>query len=423
MEGKADVIIVGGGIVGLCCAYYVALRGASVTILDKGAMDSGASHVNAGFLVPSHIEPMAAPGVIAQGLKWLSDPESPFYIKPRFDLDLTTWLWGFKAACTRENVTRAVPILRDLALASLDLYDEISALPGFENAGPAQNGLLMLHDSDDGKRHNLELVDVATAADLDARILSRDETLDLEPGIKSALTGSVFFSQDASLDPGYFVTRLQEKVLSMGVRFARHTEVIGFRRAGRSVTHVQTDSEDFRADHVVIAAGSWSGRLAKKLGVKIPLQPATGYSVTVDDPKRSMRIPIILTEKKITIGPMRGKIRFAGTLTLVGFDTKIDPVRLRPIHRQIEMYFEDIKSGSQPMPEAQSGFRPCSTDGLPIIGRLDRAEAGPSNVLIATGHGMLGFTQGPITGKTIADMITGSSTPFDLHEISPARFF
>ena len=167
---------------------------------------------------------------------------------------------------------------------------------------------------------------------------------------------------------------------------------------------------------------SWSGRLAKKLGVKIPLQPATGYSITVDDPVEKMKIPAILTDEKITISPMRGTIRFAGTLTLVGFDPAIDPVRLRPIHRQIGLYFDEIARGERSTPEAQSGFRPCSTDGLPIIGRLGNGKDGPSNVFIATGHGMLGITQGPITGKTIKDLIAGDATPFDRIELSPDRF-
>jgi D-amino-acid dehydrogenase len=418
MERESDVVIIGGGIVGLCCAYYLRQTGASVTVLDKGPMEGGASYVNAGYLVPSHIEPMAAPGVIAQGLKWLANPESPFYIKPRIDLDLTRWLWGFQAACTDDHVARSIPILRDLALASLELFDEMALRPGFEGAGPEHTGLLMIHNSEYSKRHNLEFADVAVEAGLDVRQLTREETLTLEPGIRTPLTGSVYCREDSAIDPGYFMARLKDEIISMGVQIRRDTEVTGFRRNGDVITAVRTRSGDIAADHVVLAAGSWSGRLADEAGLKIAIQPATGYSITVDDPAGSMKIPAILTEEKITVGPMRGKIRIAGTLTLVGHDTKIDKVRLRPLERQVGLYFEDIGRGERPMPEARSGFRPCSVDGLPVIGR----PKGHKNFFVATGHGMLGFTQGPITGTTIAELVSSGTSMFAGDEISPDRF-
>jgi D-amino-acid dehydrogenase len=417
-RNRTDVVVIGGGIIGLCCAYYLNQAGASVRVLDKGSMDEGASHVNAGFLVPSHIEPMAAPGVIAQGLKWLANPESPFYIKPRFDLDLTAWLLGFYASCTREHLNRSIPVLRDLALEGLALYDDVCRDPAFDGAGPKYNGLLMLHSSDYSERHNLEFAKMADDAGLQVRRLNREETLDLEPGIKTSITGSVFCEQDASLDPGHFVMTLRSFLESEGVQFLGGTEVTDITRSGNQITGIKTTRGSLDADHLVLAAGAWSGRLAKKVNVKLPLQPATGYSISVDDADEKLSIPLISTEEKITIGPMRGKIRFAGTLTLVGFDSKIDRVRLRPIQRQVKLYFPDVASGDQPMPEAQSGFRPCSTDGLPIIGRPDSF----SNLYLATGHGMLGMTQGLITGQTIAKLVAGEKPRFDIPELSPNRF-
>jgi D-amino-acid dehydrogenase len=381
-------------------------------------MDDGASYVNAGYLVPSHIEPMAAPGVIAQGLKWLANPESPFYIKPRFDLDLTAWLLGFQAACTRDNLRRSIPLLRDLALEGLSLYDEVCAHEAFASAAPEKNGLLMLHSSEYSERHNLEFADMADEAGLIVKRLNRDETLTLEPGIRTPVTGSVFCEQDESIDPGFFVSTLRSYLKSQGVTFSPNTEVTGFERAGKEITGIETNGGTIIADHVVLAAGAWSGKLAKKTGLKVPLQPATGYSISVDDPENRLSTPLISTEEKITIGPMRGKIRFAGTLTLVGFDSKIDPVRLRPLQRQVRLYFDEIENGSREMPEARSGFRPCSTDGRPIIG----VPEGYSNFYLATGHGMLGMTQGLITGKTIADLVAGKQSRFDLPELSPNRF-
>lgn len=417
-ENRSDVLIIGGGIIGLCCAYYLNRDGASVRIVDKGSMDEGASHVNAGFLVPSHIEPMAAPGVIAQGLKWLANPESPFYIKPRFDLDLTAWLIGFQASCTKDNLKRGIPILRDLALEGLTLYDEVCQDPAFMEAAPKKSGLLMLHSTDNSERHNLEFAEMADSAGLIVKRLDRDQTLALEPGIKTPVTGSIFCEQDASLDPGFFVDTLRDYLQARGVSFSAHTEVTGVQHANNSATGVTSSKGVFTADHIVLAAGAWSGQLAKKISLKVPMQPATGYSISVDDPEERLSIPLISIEEKITIGPMRGKIRFAGTLTLVGFDSTINPVRLRPIQRQVKLYFDEIESGDAVMPEATSGFRPCSTDGLPIIGRPKSWK----NVYLATGHGMLGMTQGLITGETIAELIAGKTTRFDIPELSPDRF-
>jgi len=415
---RTDVLIIGGGIIGLCCAYYLNRDGASVRVVDKGDMDEGASHVNAGFLVPSHIEPMAAPGVIAQGLKWLANPESPFYIKPRFDLDLTAWLLGFKAACTKEHLNRSIPVLRDLALEGLALYDDVCRLPEFAGVGPKKTGLIMLHSSDYSEQHNMQFAEMANDAGLDVERLNREETLTLEPGIRSPVTGSVFCKQDESLDPGQFVNTLRKYLEVKGVLFSPGTLVSDMTLSGTRLSSVTTSRGSFEAEHVVLAAGAWSGKLARKAGLKIPLQPATGYSISVDDPENRLSIPLISIEEKITIGPMRGKIRFAGTLTLVGFDSKIDPVRLRPLQRQVKLYFDDIDKGDRTMPDAQSGFRPCSTDGLPIIGKTDPR----SNFYIATGHGMLGMTQGLITGKTIAELVAGDQSRFDIPELSPDRF-
>jgi len=418
MNDRYDVTIVGGGVIGLSCAYYLRQTGASVCVLEKGPFLHGASMGNAGLLVPSHIESYAAPGIIAQGLKWLADPESPFYIKPRIDMELTRWLWGFQAACTKENVARGIPVLRDLALAGLELHDALARLPGFENTGLEHNGLFVLHNSHKSEKANLALADAAEKAGLRIERLSEEETLERDPGIRTPMNGSVYFQEDACFDSEKFMTALLEHVKIKGVDLIEETEVLGFRNSNGVVTSLQTSAGEIKTDHVVLAAGAWSSLLSQKLGFRLPIQPATGYSITVENPGSELKIPVIITDQKVTITPIPGRLRFGGTLTLVGFDSEIDSQRVRPLQRQVELYCPDIESGEKDMPETWSGFRPCTNDGLPIIGRAEKWK----NVIVASGHGMLGMTQGPITGKLVAELSENRSPRLDISALSPNRF-
>ncbi|GMQ82035.1 MAG: FAD-dependent oxidoreductase [Rhodothermia bacterium] len=418
MDKKYDVVVVGGGVIGLCSAYYLRLSGASVVVLDKSDFSDGASWVNAGLLVPSHLEPIAAPGVIAQGLKWLADPESPFYIKPRIDMELTRWLWGFQAACTKKNVERAIPVLRDLAFASLELHDELAKLPGFENTGFKHGGLLMLHNSLKSEKANLALADLAETTGLMVERLSESETHELDSGIKTPMKGSVLFREDCTLDPEQFMRALIRQLKADGVHFFSQTEVTDFDSDSDRISTVKTKNKPVAADHVVLCAGSWSGLLGNKLGIRLPIQPATGYSITIENPSSQLRIPVVVTDEKVAVIPMAGRLRIGGTLTLVGFDEKIDTRRTIPLQRQARLYCPEFSTDDTPLPATRSGFRPCTIDGLPAIGKADEWK----NVIVASGHGMLGMTQGPITGQIVADLVAGTQPSVDISSLNPNRF-
>jgi len=418
MKRRYDVVIVGGGVIGLSAARFLRASGADVAVVDKSTLTDGASWVNAGLLVPSHIEPIAAPGVIKQGLKWLADPESPFYIKPRVDMDLTRWLWGFQAACTDRNVARAIPILRDMALVSLELLEDIVRSPGFEYVGFGRSGLLMLHNSEKSEKANLALADLAGEAGLEIDRLTRDETLELEPAIRTEMNGSVYFRQDSLFDPEAFMRSLIRDLREAGVEFLTETAVRDFRRGDGSVRAVETDDGQIEADHFVIATGAWTSRLLKKLDFRVPIEPATGYSITIDNPSSELRIPVIVTDQKVTLTPMPGRLRIGGTLTLVGFDEYIDERRTRPLQRQALLHCPDLDAPDRQLPAARAGFRPCTTDGLPVIGEI---PAWP-NVVVAAGHGMLGMTEGPVTGKIVADLVSGAAPLLDLSLLAPDRF-
>ena len=404
MNDSYDVVIAGGGVVGLCSAYYLQKAGVSVLIVDRGRYSEAASTGNAGMIVPSHIVPLSAPGVIAKGLKWLMNPESPLYIKPSANPKFMKWLWLFQKHCTAEHVARSIPILRDLSLMSRELFSDVCALPGFEDVGLAHDGLLMIHRSDYAKKDNLDLADLAEEAGLEISRLSAQETMDLEPALKSELTGSVFFKQDASIHPERFMRALEAHLRAAGVHFL-DAEVKSFERSGDAVKAVGTTKGRFASKHVVLAAGSWSPFLASKLGSALAVQPAKGYSITVPISEPSLKIPCILTDEKVTITPMPGCLRFGGTLALQGYDSSVDERRASPIRRLAETYCEGVDK----VP-TWAGFRPASPDGLPFIGALPSAP----NVFAATGHGMMGVTLGPVTGKLISELIQGGSPSLDV---------
>ena len=411
MNDSYDVVIAGGGVVGLCSAYYLQKTGVSVLIVDRGRYSEAASTGNAGMIVPSHIVPLSAPGVIAKGLKWLMNPESPLYIKPSANPKFMKWLWLFQKHCTAEHVARSIPILRDLSLMSRELFSDVCALEGFEDVGLAHDGLLMLHRSDYAKKDNLELADLAEEAGLEISRLNAQETMDLEPALKSELTGSVFFKQDASIHPERFMRALESHLRAAGVHFL-DAEVKSFERSGGNVQAVGTTKGRFASKHVVLAAGSWSPFLASKLGSNMSVQPAKGYSITVPISEPSLKIPCILTDDKVTITPMPGCLRFGGTLALQGYDDSVDERRASPIRRLAETYCEGVDK----VP-TWAGFRPASPDGLPFIGAL----SGAPNVFAATGHGMMGVTLGPVTGKLISELIEGRLTSLDVTPFASDR--
>ena len=419
MSERFDTVIVGGGIVGLSCAKALRDQGASVAVVDRDRYLEAASTGNAGMIVPSHIVPLSAPGVIAKGMKWLMNPESPLYIKPSADPAFMKWFWAFQRHCTQAHVDHGIPVLRDTILASLALLDAWCSLEGFDRAGLKHTGLLMLHHGEKARQENLELAEVAEKAGLEIERLDRDGTLALEPALKTDITGSVYFRQDARVDPEGLLRAMEAHVRGLGVTIIAGA-VQSMQKSGRNVVSVKAGERTIEADHLVLAAGSWTPKLTKGLGTKLLLQPAKGYSVTIPDAgaggvDTGMNMPCLVTDQKISITPMPGGIRFSGTLGLQGYDLSVDERRAGPIRRHAALYCGE----EQVAPiKTWAGLRPASPDGLPFIGQLPKLD----NVWVASGHGMLGVTLGPITGQLIAEQIAGSKPSLDVAPFRVDRF-
>jgi D-amino-acid dehydrogenase len=414
---RKRVIVIGGGVIGLCAAHYLQQDGAAVTILEKGEVGSGSSSQNAGLIPPSHFIPLAAPGVISQGLKWMLDPESPFYIKPRLDADLIRWVWKFRAASSDRQMRIAMPLLLKLARISLSLYEDLARLKDCE-FGFQRRGLLMVFDSEQGRRHCLEEAHHAHALDLEARVLDPRELAVLEPDIRINASGAVYYPGDAHLSPGRFVESMTHTLHTQGVLVRPFTQVLGFTTSSGRVSGVRTTSGTIEADDIIIAGGAWSPGLMRNLGIRLLLQAGKGYSVTLRNPIRRPSIPLILTEARIAVTPMADSLRFAGTMELAGLDLSVNRRRVEAIVKAVPRYLPDFNSAKIDTTHPWSGLRPCTPDGLPYIGRFGACE----NLIAATGHAMIGISLAPVTGKLVSDIVAERTPSIDLTLLHPDRF-
>ncbi len=415
MNPEPDVLVVGGGAIGVCCAYYLAEQGASVSLVEMNKVGSGCSQANAGLIVPSYIIPLASPGVLSQGLRWMLRSDSPFYIRPRFDLSLFLWLWRFRRACGSRRMPGAMQALRELSSASSRLFQDLIAKEALA-CEYQRNGWLMVYKTDNGFKKAREEARLLEHYNVEANLLSIDETIAMEPMIKPDISGGIFHPEDSHLDPAKFVRAVADILSKKGVEIHEHTEAIEFETSRKSIEAVRTTPGVFRPKQVLLAAGSWSSELGRKLGLDLPVQPGKGYSISIKKPDPCPGIPLYLSETKVAVTPLDGTLRFGGTLEFVGMDFRLNEHRVNAIKRAAGEYLarmESLESG-----ESWSGLRPCSPDGLPIISRSRAFE----NLIVATGHGMLGISLAPITGKLVSQLADRQASDIDLTPVSLARF-
>lgn len=417
MAERNHVVVIGAGVIGLCTALYVARRGFQVTVIEReGFARDGCSFGNAGMIVPSHFIPLAAPGMIAQGLKWMLNPASPFYVKPRLSWQLLDWGIKFWRAATPEKVSRASPLLRDLSLASRSLFEELALE---ENFGLVKRGLLMLCKCSQTLEEESHLARAANQLGLEAEVLDAAQSAALDPTMTMDIAGAVFFPGDCHLSPRRFIEALHQRLGGLGIKFRTESEVDGWRFEGNEIRDVQLqDGTAVEGEEFVLCAGAWSAGLARELKLRIPLEAGKGYSLTLAQPRQLPKLCSILTEARVAVTPMGESLRFGGTMEIGGLNDAIDPRRVHGIIRSVTDYFPEFTAADFAGVQPWRGLRPCSPDGLPYLGRTEKFR----NLTVATGHGMMGLSLAPITGKIVSQLLAGEPSPLDLSQLSPDRY-
>lgn len=410
------VVVIGGGISGLCSAYYLVKEGYSVTVLDQGDITTGASFINAGYLTPSHFIPLAAPGIITQGLKWMLNSSSPLYIKPRWDVDFFKWALLFKKSATKSNVQRSIPLLKELNLKSQFLFEEMLSSLDF-TFHYEKKGVLMVYSTAKSEEEEHMMAERAVEEGLDVSCMSKGELEELQPVFSNYVKGAVHYKCDAHTTPNYFMDQMKTWLRSKGVTFKLGEKVDGFAIKNSKIVAAKTEKAVFDADEFVLACGSWTSKLASLLNLKIPIQGGKGYSMDVFRPT-GISVPAILLEAKVAVTPMENFSRFAGTMEFSGNNTIVAKQRVEALAKAVKTYYRGVEINQEEKNKATSGLRPVSPDGLPFIGKTSKYD----NLTIAAGHAMMGWSLGPITGKLVTQAISKEKFSVDMGLLSPERF-
>ncbi|MCW3117921.1 MAG: FAD-dependent oxidoreductase [Chitinophagaceae bacterium] len=410
------VAIIGGGVIGLCCAYYLNKSGYQVTVIERNDITDGCSFGNMGYISPSHFVPLATPGIIAQGLKWMLSSSSPFYIKPRLNLDLIQWGLAFKNNANAKKVAESGPHLNNLLQLSRALMVDLKKeLPAFDMI---EKGCWMLYKSEKTAEHEKQLAAQAHIFGLKTELCSAAEVQDREPEVEVNVAGGVLYLDDCHVNPQKFMQSLCKHLQNAGVEFWLNTAVTGFEKSGNKITAGITLNGKIAADEFVIANGSWLQEISKLLNIKILMQPGKGYSVVYDDLAKNLQYPSILVDDRTATAPINRWLRIGGTMELSGHSDYILPKRVMAVYNAVKKYYPSLNLPAPDTSKAWYGYRPVSPDGLPYIGR----HSSFSNLSYAGGHAMLGVSAAAGTGVLIEQIIGHKKNGIDISAFNPERF-
>ncbi len=412
-------IVIGSGAVGLCTAYFLQKEGVEVSVVSaskKGDSD-GCSYGNAGMIVPSHLTPLAAPGVIRKGIKWLLDPQSPLYIKPRLNADLISWLWHFIQSSNTRNVQEAGPLLLEMNVESRDLFKSISDKEAL-NYHYERGGLMMLYKTNAYQDEEEHLAEKAREFGLEIEVLNAVQLRDHENQLEADVLGGVWYKSDAHIVPQRFMEEITDLLVKKGVQFHYDKRIDSIVKENGRIKSIKSLQEEFEADEYILCSGSWSQEMVKTLQINLPIQAGKGYHLHIPSVPLQLKTPSILCEAKVAMTPMLNDLRISGTMEFAGLDLSVNKNRVEGIKNSVDKYFKkfdkNLFNGLIPW----AGLRPVSPDGLPYIGRSKSI----SNLSFNTGHAMMGLSFAPISGKVLSEILLNGRSKINTDRLDPERF-
>lgn len=413
---RKKVAIVGGGIIGVASAWYLSESDYDITVIDKGTIGGACSAGNCGLVCPSHVLPLTEPGAFKAAAKALVSPGSPFRIKPQLSPSFWSWMWQFSRRCNERSMIQAAHGIQALLTSAMQEYEVLVGEEGIECEWQ-KKGLLFTYQSRkelDGYAETNKLL--AELFNEPARKLTAQETCELEPAIREEVAGSWYYEHDAHLRPDKLVASLRGKLEERGVQFIENCSFESVKSDSGNAQAIVTESGEMEADEIVFASGAWTPLLATELGIKVPILPGKGYSITMPRPKDCPAIPIIFPEHRVAVTPMQSGYRLGSIMEFAGYDESIKPERLKLLREGARHYLREPYC--EPELETWFGWRPMTYDSLPVI---DRSPKWP-NVWIAAGHNMLGLSMAPATGKLIAELLKKEKTHISVEPYSLSRF-
>lgn len=410
------VAIIGGGIIGMCCAYYLNKCGIEVQIIEKTDGKNGCSFGNAGYISPSHYIPLASPGIISQGLKWMLSSTSPFYIKPRLDIDLIKWGLAFWKNCNEKKVNKVIPSLNQILHYSREKTIEISK--EFDNSFDLElKGCYMMFRKQKTADHEMELCIKSKELGIETIVYTKEELCQLEPDLGITSLGAVYYPIDAHLNPIKWMNSMHNYLEKNGVKFYFNEEVSSFVKKDQKVKSLATKNSEINFDHLIIASGSWLPGTLKMLNLNILLQPGKGYSTTYENQFINLSKPAILVDDRVALTPLKTSLRVGGTMELSGINADLNTQRVEAIINAVNNNFTNLNLTMPPINKIWSGLRPVSPDGLPYIGKVRNYK----NVTVAGGHAMIGISLAAGTGKIVSDLINNIDPDIDISSFDVNR--
>jgi D-amino-acid dehydrogenase len=413
---SVKVVVIGSGVVGLCCAYELNRGGADVCVLERGRLSQGASRGNTGWVCPSFTYPLPAPGIIGEGLRGMLRGGGPLVIHPSLDPTFLRWLLGFRRSATRERWEHGVRALLALNARTLELFDVYA--DGGVRFEMHRSGLLLVATTSAGLTSYTTLFRRLRSIGFTGEIveLGPEEARALEPELAEGLAGGVRAVIDRYVRPESLTEGLCEYLTGHGIEMREEIEVLDIAASNGGV-RIATGQGPLEADRVIVAAGATSSPLLTRLGVRMPLVGARGYSVTLAGGDTRPRHALYLAEAKVGISAYDDTVRIAGVFELGSSSDQVDRRRLTAMLSRVDPYFDGWRPGSQPALLEWAGLRPMTADGLPLIGRAPALD----NAYVATGHGMLGVTLAPASAAVLAPLVLEGRSAPELLPFDPAR--